>query len=345
MITMDVFKGNAFSATSLTTAIQDVKFVPGFLTSLNLTTRKPIRTIDFYVERQASHLKLIQTSERGAPRPRETRDRRNVRNFSTVRTAMTDSLKSTELQGIRAFGSETELEAVQVEVMNRFAKLRQNLALTMENRLVGMVKGEVLDADGTSVIANWFTEFGITPPTEIGFNWASRTGVHKYIKQNVVRPIVKALGGRAPAGMRIVALCGDDFYDSIIENAEVRATYLNWLAAQELRGNAGGIGQVYETFSFGGVDWINYRGTDDGTTVSIASDKCRIFPMGVPGMFDEVLSPGENLDFVNTLGLPVYAGTYLDPSGRNEFVEMDINNYSMHVCTTPEALLSGRAGA
>lgn len=345
MAGMNIFTSNAFSSISLTSAIQDIKFIPSFLTSLNLTTRKPIRTTDFYIEKEAAHLKLIPTSERGTPRPRETRDRRTVRNFSTVRTAMTDSLKASEIQNIRAFGSETELEAVLTEVMMRMGKLRQNLALTMENRLLGMVKGQILDSDGSTVIADWYTEMGISVPTEIGFNWAARTGVHKYIKQNVIRPIMKSLGGRAPAGMRIVALCGDDFYDSLIENSEVRATYLNWLAAQELRGNAGGIGQVYETFSFGGVDWINYRGTDDGTTVALASDKCRIFPTGVPGMFDEVLSPGENLDFVNTLGQPVYAGLFQDPSGRNEFVEMDINNYSMHVCTTPEALLQGRSGA
>lgn len=345
MIGMDIFKNNAFSAISLTRAIQDIKFTPSFFGSLNLTTRDPIRTTDFIVEKRTDSQRLIPVTERSTPRPRAVRDRRTVRNFSTVRTAKTDAIKATELQNIRAFGSESELEAVSVEVARRMGKLRQDMSLTMEFRNLGMVQGKILDSDGTTVITDWFTEFGIAVPTELGFNWAARTGVHAYIKANVIRPIVRALGGRAPTGMRIVALCGDTFYDALIENAEVRATYFNWLAAQDLRGGAGGIGSAFETFSFGGVDWINYRGTDDNTTIAIAADKCRIFPVGVPDMFMEVLSPGENLDFVNTLGQDIYAGMYADPSGRNEFMEMDINNYSMHVCTTPEALLSGRSGA
>jgi Phage major capsid protein E len=342
MITMDVFKNSAFSAISLTTAIQDLKFVPSYLTSLNLATKKPIRTTGFAIEKRADSQKLIPITERGSPRARVKRDRRTIRNYETVRTAETDTIRSHELQNIRAFGSETELEAVSTEIARRMADLRADLALTMEYRNLGMVQGLVLDADGVGVLANWFTEFNITPPTEIGFNWAARTGVHAFIKQNVVRPILRALGGRAPMGMSIRALCGDTFYDALIENPEVRATYLNWLAASELRGD---VGKAFEVFNFGGVDWVNYRGTDDNSTVAIAVDKCRIFPMGVGDMFQEMLSPGENLDFVNTLGMEVYAGLYPDFTGRNEYAEMDVNNYSMHVCTTPEALLSGRQGA
>jgi len=345
MIGMDIFKNNAFSAISLTRAIQDVKFTPNFLTSLNLTTRDPIRTADFVIEKRADSQRLIPVTERSAPRPRQVRDRRTVRNFTTVRTAKTDSLRASELQNIRGFGTESELEAVAVEVVKRMGKLRQDLALTMEFRNLGMIQGKILDSDGSTVLSNWFTEFGISEPTELAFNFASRTGLHAYIKQNIIRPIVRALGGRAPTGMRIVALCGDSFYDALVENSEVRATYLNYLEAARLRGGSNGIGSAFETFSFGNVDFINYRGTDDNSTIAIAADKARFFPVGVPDMFVEVLSPGENLDFVNTLGQELYAGMYSDPSGRNEFAEMDVNNYSMHVCTTPEALLSGRSGA
>ena len=53
-----------------------------------------------------------------------------------------------------------------------------------------------------------------------------------FIRQNVIRPMVQALGGRWVPGARIMALCGDQFYDGLIANAEVRDSYKNWEAAK-----------------------------------------------------------------------------------------------------------------
>ncbi|WP_310530724.1 major capsid protein [Novosphingobium sp.] len=352
MLTMDIFKGGAaggaFSAITLTTGIKDVKFTPGLLGSMNLVSKVPIRTEKFAIERMTDSQRLIPVTERGTPMTRATRDRRNIRDFRTLRTAKIDHMRATEVAEIRAFGSETELMAAQTEVAMRLAKLRRDHELTEEYRLLGMIAGNVLDSDGSGVLYNWFTEFGIAPPTELGFNWAARTQVNSYIKQNVIRPIVTALQGRAPAGMRIVALCDGAFYDALIENAEVRATYLNWQAAEQLRGGAGKIGAAYESFDFGGVTWIDYRNAVDANSINVglASGKCRIFPVGVPDMFQKIVSPDdEDFTFINTLGQEYYARSILDPSGYNAYVEMSVRAYNAHVCTTPEALLSGRVGA
>lgn len=350
MISMDIFRGGAsggaFSAITLTTAIRDLKYTPSLLTSMpGLITKIPVRTAKFAVERMADTQRLIPVTERGAPRSRQTRDRRNIRDFRTLRTAKMDELRAVELADIRAFGSETELEAVQAELAMRFLKLRRDHELTEENRLLGMIQGNVLDADGSATLYNWFTEFGITPPTELGFNFASRTGVAEYIRANVIRPIINALQGRATPGMRIVALCGDAFFDALTSNSEVRQSYLNWQAAQELRT---GLAKAYSTFSYGDVEWINYRSATDSNAVTtgIASDKCRFFPIGVPDMFQKIISPNdEDMEFVNTLGQEYYARQVPDPSGYNAFIELSMDAFNAHVCTTPEALLSGRSGA
>lgn len=350
MITMDIFRGGAaggaFSALTLTTAIRDLKYTPSLLSGMpGLVSNVPIRNEKFAIERMADTQRLIPVTERGAPRTKQHRDRRNIRDFRTVRTAKLDELRAVELANIRAMGSETELEAVQAELAVRFGKLRRDHELTEEFRRLGMIQGRVLDADGTSVIYDWFTEFGIAPPTEIAFNWGSRTGVAEFIRQSVIRPTMTALQGRAPVGMRIMALCGDQFFDGLTSNAEVRQTYLNWQAAQELRT---GLASAYGRFSFGDVEWVNYRSATDANNVGIgiASDRCRFFPVGVPDMFQKIISPNdEDLDFVNTLGQEYYARTVPDPSGYNAFVELSMDAFNAHVCTTPEALLSGRAGA
>ncbi len=350
MIGMDIFRGGAaggaFSSISLTTAIRDIKYTPSLLTGMpGLVSKVPIYTEKFAVERMADSQRLIPVTERGAPRTRQTRDRRNIRDFRTIRTAKVDELRAVELANIRPFGEETGLEAVQRELMLRYSKLRRDHELTEEYRLLGMIQGKILDADGTSTLYDWFTEFGIAPPTELGFNWAARTGVAEYIRANVIRPIKTALQGRDTPNTRIVALCGDNFFDGLTSNAEVRATYLNWQAAQDLRT---GLANAYESFVFGNVEWVNYRSATDSNSVSvgIAADKCRFFPVGVPDMFQKIISPNdEDLNFVNTLGQEYYARQVPDPSGYNAYVELSTDAFNAHVCTTPEALLSGRADA
>lgn len=350
MIGMDIFRGGAaggaFSALSLTTAIRDLKYTPSLLTGMpGLVSKVPIYTEKFAVERMADSQRLIPVTERGSPRTRQTRDRRNIRDFRTVRTSKVDELRAVELANIRGFGTQESLEAVQTELMMRYSKLRRDHELTEEYRLLGMIQGNVLDADGTSTLYNWYTEFGIAVPTELGFNWASRTGVAEYLRANVIRPMMTALQGRWVPSARIVCLCGDTFFDGLTSNSEVKQSYINWQAAQELRT---GLASAYGAFSYGNVDFINYRSVTDSNSVSvgIATDKARFFPVGIPDMFQKIISPNdEDLDFVNTLGQEYYARQVLDPSGYNAYVELSMDAFNAHVCTTPEALLSGRAGA
>lgn len=339
MANMDVFNSNAFSMLSMTAAIQDVPTVPSFLGSLNLFTPKPVRTTGVEVERRGKTLALIQSSERGSPRPTATRDRRTLRTFNTVRLAKTDKLMADEIQNIRAFGTESELEGVQAEIARRQLGLLDDLETTMEFHRLSAINGILLDADN-SQIYDYFSEFGIAAPTEIAFDWANKTGVKTFVADNVKRPMIRALGGRARPGMRILALCGDTFYDAMQENAEYRATYLQTNEARSLRDD-----NTFETISAWGVDWVNYKGTDDNTTVAIADAKCKFIPVGVPDVFQVAYSPAEGFDYVNTLGLERYAGTYMDPSGRNEWVDIDVAGYPLHICSTPEALLDGRSGA
>lgn len=346
MVSMDVFRTDAFNVISMTNAIRDIKTVPSLLDQLGIFTPTPITTERFEVEMIGDGtLSLVPVTQRGAPRTSINRDRRTMRDFSTVRLRQFDVLRAAEIQGVRAFGSETEVEAMQKVVATRQSKLMRRLELTREYHRLGAINGIVLDSDGTTVIRNFYTEFGIAAPTEIAFNWASRTDVTGFLRQNVIRPMMQALGGRWTPGARIIALCGDQFYDALIANSEVRASFLNWPDASKLRGNADGIGEAYATFQFGGITWINYRGTDDNSTVAIGTAKCRFIPVGIPDVFQSVYSPGESFELVNTLGQEFYSKVVEDPSGYNEFVEVDLASYRLDMCLAPQALLQGRAGA
>lgn len=112
-------------------------------------------------------------------------------------------------------------------------------------------------------------------------------------------------------------------------------TYLNWQAAAELR-----TAEAFEAFKFGGVRWINYRGTDDNSTVAVPPTKARFFLRGVRGLFQVAYSPGEMMSVVNTIGRPMYSMIVPDRD-RDMFVNVEMYSYPLFMCTRPETLLRG----
>ena len=137
----------------------------------------------------------------------------------------------------------------------------------------------------------------------------------------------------APLAARIIALCGDDFFDQLVNHAEVRQTYLNHEAAAALREPT-----AFSTFRYAGVDWINYRGTDDGSTVAVTNDEAKFFPANAPGVFQVAWGPGEFMNTVNQPGVPIRPMVLPDPSGREAFVNIEVYSYPLYLCTRPLVL-------
>lgn len=334
MLTMDVFKQNAFSAISLTEAVRRSKTIPGLIGSMGLFTPVPVRTRTVAVEMKGQILNIIKTSEPGQPRTRRANDKRSIVDLRVRRIEQSSQITAEELQGIREFGSETELKQLQREIAERQMGIMDDLQATIERLRLSCINGALLDSDD-STIYDYYTTFGFTRGSEIDFNWAARTGCKKFVAANVTRPILRALGGIAPPSMRIVALCGDDFYDDLQENAEYRDTYKNTERASELLNNT-----AFQRIDAWGVTWINYRGTDDNSAVAIPVDKCKIFPMGVRGLFQEAFAPAPTFSMVNTRGQEWYSRIVVDDK-REEWADIEMESHRLPICTRPEALLQG----
>jgi hypothetical protein len=334
MATMDIFNSDAFSSTSLSGSLDKLGYVPGLLRGLpGLYVPAPVRSESIFIEERENAPALIQTSQRGEAPPNRVGEKRKVRGFSTVRVAQKSRIHASEIQNIRAFGSESELAQVQTEVARRQLLMRRDFELTFENMLLGMVQGLAVDADG-STLYDWATEFGQTIPAEVDFdldNASAASGAVRKKCNEAVRSITRGLKGLGGNQVRVVALCGDNFWDDLTANKEVRETYLNTMAAAELRS-----GNAFEQFNYGGITWVNYRGTDDGTTVAVGTDKAKFFPVGA-GIFQWALSPGESFDFVNTLGQEMYSWLVTDKD-RNAWVDVEMYSYPLPVCTMPQAL-------
>jgi len=338
MASMDIFGQNAFSTFSLIGGVERIPYVPNFLGSIpGLFVDRPVRTETVAIEERTGILGVIQTSERGSPLQQRANEKREIRDFRTVRIAESDRITASEIQSIRQFGQETELMQVQDEVTRRFAGptgIKANIEMTWEYHRLGAVQGVVLDADGSTII-DWFSAFGISQDAEIDFdldNASPASGAVRKKCTQVVRQTKKGLqmGSVMPQALRIIGLAGDNFWDDLTGHSEVRETYLNQQEARELRK-----GVAYETVHYGGIDFVNYQSSDDDT-VGINTDKCKFFPV-LTGMFQRALSPGESFEYVNTPGREIYPYAIPDKD-RNMWVDIEGYSYPLFICTRPKAL-------
>ncbi len=332
MPSMDIFNNSAFSTTSLTGVVSRMDYKPSLLGQLGLFDPMPVRTRNVFVDREDGTLKLIPTSADGAPPEEATQDGRDAVSLRTTRLTKRFTLYAHELDGIRATGSETELMAVQAEYAKRAAKIRDDMELTHEHHRLGALQGILLDADGTTVIRDYFTEFNEASPAAVDFAFSTATTKVRNICKSVTRAMARSARGSFTSGTTVHALAGDNFFDELTSHPEVEKTYLNWAAAADLRGN-----DAFGSFVFGGITWHNYRGTDDNSTVAVDTDEAKFFPVGARDMFTKAMAPLETLDYIGTPGQDVYMMNIPDRD-RSMWTKGEIYSYPLYICQQPGVL-------
>ena len=339
MASMDIFNSSAFSMTSLTGAVTKVGYKPQLLGSLGLFEDMPVRTRTVFVDRREDKLVLIPSSPVGAPPKELVTDPRNAVPLKTTRLAEGFTLYAEEVQGIRAFGTDSEFAQVQTEYLKRMARVRDDMELTHEFHRLGALQGLLLDADGTSVIYNYFTEFGVTPPTVVDFdldNASPAQGAIRLKSAALIRSMKRSAGGSFTPGTTVHALAGDAFFDSLVTSAEVEKSYLNWAAAADLRTD-----KSFQAFTYAGITYHNYQGTDDNSTVAIAPDEAKFFPVGARDIFKKAMAPAEFGPYVNTLGQDTYAMNIPDRD-RQAFTRGELYSYPLYFCQRPDVLRTGK---
>lgn len=335
---LDVFNSGLFSVVSLTDAINKPIFQPGRIGQMGLFTPRGVTTTTVIVEEKDGQLVLVSPSPRGAPGQTMDKVKAKGRPFIIPHFQIDDAIYADEVQGVRAWGTESELETVQGKVAERLVTHRASHEVTLEYARIGAVIGVITYADGSTT--DLFSEFGVAQDAEIAFDLAAASpaaGVLRKRAAALIRQMSTNLGGLPFFGVH--AMTGDAFYDDLLAHVEVRNTFLNNPSAAELRTSYVVNGQSYGTFEFGGITWENYRGAVGGTQF-INTDKAHFFPKGVPNLFRTYFAPADYTETVNTVGKMTYVKQYDMPNGKGVYFESQMNQLS--ICTRPKALLKGK---
>jgi hypothetical protein len=348
-LTLDVFNQDAFNAISLTDSINKIPFIPGRCGQVVGFIESGITTTSIMIEEKNGVLQIINPSPRGGVGQTSMEPNRAARSLIVPHYEVPDQILADSVQNVRAWGTTSMLETLQDRVNQRLQEhVNYKLDPTLEYQRLGAVKGLILNGDG-STLYNLFTEFNVSEPSEIHFDLDNATPASGALRRacaGVARTIANNLGGTGYTGLR--AFCGDTFFDDLVANVEVVASYKNTDMASVLRtgyvdpnvfpsGNA-----IYGTFEFGGIVWENYRGLI-GSTPMVDPNLCHIFPVGAPGLWRTIYAPADYEETVNTVGLPRYAKQYPMLNGKGRHLESQMN--ALSYCTRPATLVTGTRGS
>lgn len=340
MATMDVFKADAFGMMELSNTVENMDYNPQMLGSMNLFTPKPVRQKRVFVDQKDDTLSLIGFSERGSPPDQNTRYTRKSINFDVPRIATNDTVHAHEVSGLREFGTESELMTVQREVADRLAKMRQKVEYTEEYLRLAAIQGKVLDPADGSVYYNYYTEFNIAEAAAISFELDVDTTDVAGICRDLVRAVMRAAKGAWIMGTtKVHSICGDDFFDALVTHPNVEKFWINWQAAAELRGI-----DPFTEFTFGGVTFHNYRGSDDNSEIAVAVTEAKFFPVGGDGVFVKAMAPADEwMAFVNSPGQSVYSIQEMDAQfpQNPRFAKYHVHAYPLYMCAKPNTLRKG----
>lgn len=349
-LTLDIFKGDAFTQTTLRTKVMPiVPWTPTALERLNLFKPIGIETTTVLIYEENGQIKLIPATGRGSPRPQAERRKGAFRALETLRLTKEDQVNASEMLNIAnpAFPMQQRMISAADLVQERFGQLRTDMSATKSLHMLGAVQGKIVDADGTTVLVNFFDMLGIAEPTpvEIDFDTIDEDDLAADIQEDFYIPAVRTIQTRQGGsigdgtGIQLAGFCGDTFWSKIIRHPAVRK---RWEAAEMGRAIAFSANPlttppVWESVDLGNVRWFHFMGALTGP-LRIPDDEAIIFPLNASDVFEAYFSPGETLSTVTGKGQELYPLLRVDPRDDPEFIQLILSCYPLYACIFPQIL-------
>lgn len=329
------FQNPAFGMASLTAAINLLPNRYGRLDELGLFNPKPVRTRTIVVEEKAGVLTLLPSLPPGSPGTVGVRGKRTLRSFVIPHIPHDDVVLPEEVQGLRAFGTESEFASIAAVLAEHLETMRTKHAATLEYLRMGALKGIVFDADGRELV-NLYDEFKITAQSiNFKLNVEATNVLEKCLD-------LKRMMGKSLAGERmsnIQCLVSPEFFTKLVTHASVQEAYKLWNDGQALRSD------MRAGFPFAGITFEEYAGeasTSDGnggwvTKRFINEGEGHAFPLGTLDTFATYFAPADFNETVNTLGQPLYAKQ--EPRRFDRGTDLHTQSNPLPICQRPGLLI------
>ncbi|MBX9814074.1 MAG: major capsid protein [Sphingomonas sp.] len=350
--TLDIFRNDGFSYTSLQRVVDNAPYVPQALGQMGIFESTPIDTVNALIYEKDGGFAIIPTTERGSPDIQQVRRSGRLFAIETPRISKKDTVRAGELgPGITDMALPENIRARNAAqlVDTRTQQLRTDMEATKELHRLGALQGKVLDADGVRVVFDAFDTFGVAQPATVNINFAadalSVNNAMMYFQENFFVPMRTVLENRWMPNSGIMAMCGDYFWGQLQRNPGFQRQYLLMLQGRQIAAAANPLvaNNNWESVYFGGITWWNYRGSTGGA-IAVPTNQAILFPVNAKDVFKVYWAPGETLFDSNILGRPEYLYIQQDPYDQMpSYIDIVLRSYPLYACIYPKALMRAQA--
>lgn len=312
----NVFKSDIFSFMSLTAAINLLPpahtTVDGFATFVE----SGINTATVSVEEKDGKLGIVKSQPRGFIGRGQSEKKRRLRKFDVPHYPEFDAIMASEVQGVRAFGSDNTMETVESKLGEKRTDLLDKLNRTIDMGKWGAVQGVLYDADG-SVIYDWADEFGVAR-NETTIDLTDPNLELRDVVIAIKRMAEKELGGYTYS--KFVLALPAAVFDAFVAHRSLKDAYNRWMDGAFLRADNRAGFMIADNVEVKSVDI-----TDLGNgLVTIPNDEGYLIP-NANGLLKVNYSPADTLEAANTIGLPYYMASEPMPFGKGVELQAETN--------------------
>lgn len=317
---MDIYR-DYFTREELVRVLAQAPYTPGMLGTIGIVEPVPLTSTTMAIEIEVKDTgKVLSPIQRGAPRSVSNLDKRKVVTFTTETFGDEGAVMADEVLNARGAGVAGMKEVIENRRARTVAKLRRTMDLTHEKLRMN------------ALLSPASTEFGNAAADQVIAVQTDATKTRQEIFNKIILPIESAMDG-LPFG-QVGVLCSDGYWADLLENKQIRETYLNWTAAAQLRES-----MLTDSFPFAGVTWMRYRGT---SACKIPDNEARAMPIQTQGLFFAGFAPNDTVESVGSaaLGQPYYVGSkeIKDSQGTKGW-EISIQSHVKIVCGRPNAII------
>jgi len=322
-----------FKLVDYTEALNLIPNTWGLTNELGIFREESVSQHSITIEQSEGTLSLIGDTVRGTRNIVNKDDTRKMFSYAIPHFALDDNVTPADVQGIRAYGSADMAETEAAVIQRKLERIARNHAMTREAaRMYAITTGAIYAPNGT-VSGNYYTDFGVTRKEKDFLFGTTTSDILGFTKECFDHVQDNILNGEVVNGG--IVLCSPTFFRKLINHATVKDAFKYYSSTQEPLRNSLRSGR-YDTFNFGGVDFIEYRGSVNGTAF-IPDGDAYMLPTGTTDMFITYFGPANKRSLVNTLGEPAYVFAYPDGYDENTLLQSESNH--LHLVRRPGALV------
>lgn len=329
-----------------TESVNKIENMYGLVTQMGIFEDAGVRTRTFQYDQIEKGFALIEDRPWGARRD-QFADKQVVQThtFAIPRFTFDGHIKPSDVQSQRRPGTDAEFSTLDEKIAEELMTINNSWAQTREWARLQLLKDGTVYAPNGTVVTNYYSQLGVSQKT-VYFDFSNSSAIMQEKGEEAIAHIQDNL----QEGMIVtdfVSLDSPSFFSSLIKHASVKEAY-NQFSATNANGNIlrdrlptvmGGFRSFVDQ---SGILHIEYRGKMKGQDL-IPAGEARIVPVGALGLFKTIYAPMEHNDYVNTVGVPMYAFVYENDRGQGYDIETDSN--FANFCSKPQLIVKAVSGA